>query len=122
MHTLCVVVVTILYLQVEQLRIYLDITVDKWKTLCDHVIESTKKRQTDLVRHQLETIQGHQEALCSLVTVTECLRWENQVKGQEKIVALWEDKNALENLTVTFKTTSEMVSDQGEPSNDMACL
>ena len=58
-------------------------------------------------------IQGHQEALCSLVTVTESLHWENQVKGQEKIVALWEEKDALENLTVTFKTTSEMVSEQG---------
>ena len=100
-------------LQVEQLRIFVDIAVDNWKTLCDKVIEATRKKQTDLVRHQLVAIQGHQEALCSLVTVTESLRWETLVKGQEKIVALWEEKDALENLTVTFKTTSEMVSEQG---------
>lgn len=81
--------------------------------MCDKVVESTRKRQAELVRHQLEMIQGHQEALCSLVTVTDSLRWEKQVKGQEKIVALWEKKDSLENLTVTFKTTSEMVSDQG---------
>ena len=58
-------------------------------------------------------MQGHSETLCSLVTITESLRWESQVKGQEKITALWGEKDGLENLTVTFKTTSEMVSDQG---------
>ena len=76
-------------------------------------MEAIRKRQTDLVRHQLEMIQGHSEALCSLVIIKESLRWESQVKGQEKITALWEEKDVLENLTITFKTTSEMVSEQG---------
>ena len=88
-------------------------TVDQWKTLCDKVVESTRKRQTDFVGHQLEVIQVHSEALCSLITITESLRWETQVKGQEKITAVWEEKDVLDNLTVTFKTTSEMVSEQG---------
>ena len=62
---------------------------------------------------QLNLIQEHKEALVDLVTITEKFRWESQVKGQLLIDTLMEEKNDLENLTVTLKTTSEMMLGNG---------
>jgi len=45
--------------------------------------------------------------------MTETLRSEKQVKGHEEIEELETEKNDLEGLTVTFKTTAQMISEQG---------
>jgi hypothetical protein len=63
---------------------------------------------------QLNIVQGHIDALSDLVSVAGKLRWENQVKGQDKIDSLCEDKNEVENVGVTFKTTAVMIAEQGK--------
>ncbi|XP_053407384.1 uncharacterized protein LOC123547184 isoform X2 [Mercenaria mercenaria] len=99
--------------KVEQVRVYVDITVETWKTITDKVCDAARLHRADLVKHQLDIVQGHIVALNDLVSVAGKLRWENQVKGQDKIDSLCEDVNEVENLGVTFKTTAGMVAEQG---------
>ena len=68
---------------------------------------------TVLPLFQLGTIESHQKAISELITIAEKLRWENKVKGQQRIEQLLETRNDLENVTVTLKTTAEMITDQG---------
>lgn len=98
--------------KVEQVRVYVDITVEAWKTITDKVCDAARLHKVDLVKHQLKIVQGHLDSLNDLVAVAEKMRWESQIKGQDSIDSLCEDKNEVDNLGVTLKSTAEMMAEQ----------
>ncbi|WAR22602.1 CTNA2-like protein [Mya arenaria] len=60
---------------------------------------------------QLESVQGHHKALTDLVTCSEKIGHE--VQGHKRLEALRKDKSDLDDLTVTFKTTAQVATEQG---------
>ncbi|KAK3597757.1 hypothetical protein CHS0354_006116 [Potamilus streckersoni] len=99
--------------KIEKLRIYVDMTVEYWMNLCDRMCDALKRKNTDLLKQQLKTLQTHQQAAEDLVYLTESLRSESQVRGQDRLCYLWAGKDELENLTVTLATTAELFTQEG---------
>jgi hypothetical protein len=70
---------------------------------------------------QIETINNHQSAVCDLVTLTQSLGSQDLVKCQEVIEGLQEQKDDLDNVTVTLNTTAGMVAQSGKVTSLDGC-
>ncbi|KAL4231611.1 hypothetical protein ACF0H5_009191 [Mactra antiquata] len=99
--------------KVEKIKAYVDVTVEQWKHICDKTVDAARLFKKDSVKQQVNIMECHLECLSEVVTVTERLRWESLVTSQDNIETLLEDKKEIENLTVTFKTTVDMVTEHG---------
>ncbi|XP_052773013.1 uncharacterized protein LOC128211918 isoform X1 [Mya arenaria] len=97
--------------QVEQVRVYVDIMTEPWFSLVEDICGAVMTGKADLVMLQLESVQGHHKALTDLVTCSEKIGHE--VQGHKRLEALRKDKSDLDDLTVTFKTTAQVATEQG---------
>ncbi|KAH3787332.1 uncharacterized protein LOC127842268 isoform X2 [Dreissena polymorpha] len=98
--------------KVEKLRVFVDLTSETWSQLAADVHTAVKMGKQDLVISHVEKVQAHYGMVSELVGVCHRLP-EKRFQGREIVENLQEEVNDLENLTVTFRTTAQMLSEHG---------
>ncbi|XP_069113867.1 uncharacterized protein [Argopecten irradians] len=96
--------------KVEKLRIFVDVTVERWKIITDKVHKAMADRNTDQLSKEVEVLYSHQKALSDVLELISMFGQDPHVKDQKRITKLLEDKDEIDNLTVTMATTAEMIS------------
>ncbi|XP_060073578.1 uncharacterized protein LOC132553356 [Ylistrum balloti] len=96
--------------KVEKLRIFVDVTVERWKMITDKVHKAMVDRNTDLLNKEAAVLYSHQKAMSDVLELVSMFGQDPHVKDQNRISKLLEDKDEIENLTVTMATTAEMLS------------
>ncbi|OWF53522.1 uncharacterized protein LOC110446295 isoform X2 [Mizuhopecten yessoensis] len=96
--------------KVEKLRIFVDVTVERWKVIADKVHKAVVDRNADLLSKQVVVLYSHQKAMLDILELVSMFGQDPHVKDQNRVSKLLEDKDELENLTVTMATTAEMIS------------
>ncbi|XP_033755819.1 catenin alpha-like [Pecten maximus] len=96
--------------KVEKLRIFVDVTVELWKVIADKVHKAMADRNADLLSKEVEVLYSHQKAMSDVLELISMFAQDPHVKDQDRITKLLEDKDEIDNLTVTMATTAEMIS------------
>ncbi|KAL5021150.1 hypothetical protein ScPMuIL_000305 [Solemya velum] len=94
--------------RIEKLRFLIDLTVERWMDPAERICDVALSKNKDFVKVEVDCLKEHQHEISKLVILTEGMKSENLPSCHEKLVLLREQKNDLENITVTIASTAEM--------------
>ncbi|XP_046568621.1 uncharacterized protein LOC124277012 [Haliotis rubra] len=103
--------------KLDKVRVHLDVAVDTWKSVADGILVAIQRGSVDKLKAEIATLESHQEALGSLLSSVNSFTSSITPETEATLTFLRDQRDDLENLTITMKTTADLTLQTGDATD-----
>ncbi|XP_067657935.1 vinculin-like [Haliotis asinina] len=103
--------------KLDKVRVHLDVAVDTWKSVADGIMVAIQRGNVEKLKAEIAILESHQEALGSLLSSVESFTTSITPETEATLTFLRDQRDDLENLTITMKTTADLTLQTGDATD-----